>query len=126
MKTHVTNNSITRRQWFADVARATAVLLTARATANAGAEDNQPWIDAHSHIWTRNVQKFPLAEGATLDDLQPPSFTAEELLDVAHRHGVGRVVLIQHHTFHGWDNSYLVDAARHYPCLDTNVKSRSL
>lgn len=74
-----------------------------------------PWIDAHSHIWTRDVKKFPLAETATLDDLKPPSFTAEELLKLAHRHGVGRVVLIQHHTFHGWDNAYLIDAARRYP-----------
>jgi predicted TIM-barrel fold metal-dependent hydrolase len=74
-----------------------------------------PWIDAHSHIWTRDVQRFPLANGSTVDDLAPPSFTAEELLEVAHRSRVGRVVLIQHHRYHGWDNSYLIDAAHRSP-----------
>ncbi len=72
-------------------------------------------IDAHSHIWTRDVKRFPLAKGATVDDLDPPSFTAEELLEVARPVGVNRVVLIQHHTYHGYDNSYLIDAARRYP-----------
>jgi hypothetical protein len=33
-------------------------------------------IDAHSHIWTRDVTKFPLADGQTVEDLDPPSFTA--------------------------------------------------
>lgn len=78
-------------------------------------DEEHPWIDAHSHIWTRDVEKFPLAKGATVDDLAPQSFTAEELLEVAHRENVGRVVLIQHHRYHGWDNSYLTDAARRYP-----------
>ena len=78
-------------------------------------DEKHPWVDAHSHIWTRDIEKFPLAKGATLDDLAPPSFTAEELLKVAQRENVGRAVLIQHHTYHGWDNSYLIDAARRYP-----------
>jgi predicted TIM-barrel fold metal-dependent hydrolase len=69
------------------------------------------YIDAHSHIWTRDVEKFPLAEGKTVDDLDPASFTDEELLEVARPEGVGRVVLIQHHIYHGWDNTYLIDAA---------------
>jgi predicted TIM-barrel fold metal-dependent hydrolase len=82
----------------------------------AGAENIKAgWIDAHSHIWTRDVEKFPLAAGQTVDDLAPPSFTAEELLKLAATEGVTRAVLIQHHIYHGWDNSYLIDAARRYP-----------
>ncbi|WP_240928363.1 amidohydrolase family protein [Thalassoroseus pseudoceratinae] len=73
------------------------------------------WIDAHSHIWTRDVERFPLAEGQTVADLAPPSFTAEELLEVAGKENVSRVVLIQHHIYHGWDNSYLIWAAKEYP-----------
>ena len=72
-------------------------------------------VDAHSHIWTRDVKHFPLATGKTVDDLKPPSFTAEELLAVAKPEGVGRVVLIQHHTYHSWDNAYLIDAAKRFP-----------
>ena len=39
----------------------------------------------------------------------------QECLKEVRQHGVGRVVLIQHHLYHGWDNSYLIDAARRYP-----------
>ena len=73
------------------------------------------WIDAHSHIWTRDVEKFPLEKSQTVADLDPPSFTAEELIKVATPEDVDRVVLIQHHLYHGWDNSYLIDAAERYP-----------
>jgi predicted TIM-barrel fold metal-dependent hydrolase len=72
------------------------------------------FIDAHSHIWTRDVGKFPLAAGRTVADLAPPSFTAEELLAVARPEHVGRVVLICHHPHYGFDNAYLIDAAARY------------
>ena len=73
------------------------------------------WIDAHSHIWTRDVKSYPLAKGKTVADLDPPSFTTEELIKTAKPHGVTRVVLIQHHTYYGWDNSYMTDTAKKYP-----------
>jgi predicted TIM-barrel fold metal-dependent hydrolase len=73
------------------------------------------WIDAHSHIWTRELKRFPLAKGRTVQDLDPPSFTTEELIKTASPEGVDRVVLIQHHIFYGWDNSYMTDATRRYP-----------
>ncbi len=73
------------------------------------------YIDAHSHIWSRDVEKFPLANDNTVDDLDPTSFNVQELFNTCEPHGVDRVVLIQHHTYHGWDNSYLVDAARRHP-----------
>jgi predicted TIM-barrel fold metal-dependent hydrolase len=72
-------------------------------------------VDAHSHIWTRDTDAFPLKEGTTKADLAPSSFTAEELLAAARPLGIGRVVLIAHHTYYGFDNSYLIDAARRYP-----------
>ena len=73
------------------------------------------WIDAHSHIWGRDIERFPLAPGQTLEDLAPPSFTGEELLAQAQPLGVQRGVLIQHSIYHLFDNSYLIEAARQQP-----------
>lgn len=81
------------------------------------ADDKLPWIDAHSHIWPPDVDKYPLAPGKTKKDLAPPSFTDEELMAIARPEGVGRVVLIQHSNYHLWDNSYLLDAVRRHPKL---------
>ena len=74
-----------------------------------------PWIDAHSHIWSQDTERFPLVNGQTKQDLDPPSFTDDELMAVARPEGVGRVVLIQHSVYHLFDNSYLVDAVRRHP-----------
>ena len=73
------------------------------------------FIDAHSHIWPPDDAKYPLANGQTVADLDPPSFTADELMAVAGPEGVDRVVLIQHSIYHGFDNSYLVDAYHQHP-----------
>ena len=73
------------------------------------------WVDAHSHIWSRDVERFPLAKGQTIDKLDPPSFTPEELFQVARPVGVTHAVLIQHDIFHAFDNSYLIHAAQTFP-----------
>ena len=73
------------------------------------------WIDPHSHIWSRDLKRFPLTAGSTLKDLDPPSFTTAELQKVMQGNGIDRAVLIQHHLYHGYDNSYLLDAARRHP-----------
>lgn len=90
--------------------------MTALASTTAAA-DSKPagYIDAHSHIWTRDVAKYPLAGKQTVDDLKPGSFTAEELLELAGKNGVGRVVLIQHKPYHGLDNSYITDSIAKFP-----------
>jgi predicted TIM-barrel fold metal-dependent hydrolase len=72
-------------------------------------------IDAHSHIWTREVVQFPLFAGVSLGDLDPGSFTAEDLLAESQAAGVERVVLIGHDVFHGYDNSYMLNAASRFP-----------
>lgn len=73
------------------------------------------WIDAHSHIWTRDVKNYPLAKGQTVNDLHPESFTTEELLATAGKEGVARVVLIAHNRYYRFDNSYMTDSVRKYP-----------
>ena len=104
--------NLSRRHWLGGTA---AALVLAPSLSAQGNADEPDWIDAHSHIWTRDVAAFPLAPGKTVEDLEPASFTAEELIDLAQQHGVGRVVLIQHHPYHGWDNSYVLSAAERYP-----------
>ena len=72
------------------------------------------YIDAHSHIWTPDTQKYPLAAGFFRDMMQPPSFTDDELMALAEPVGVNRVVLIQM-SFYGFDNSYMLDAIKKHP-----------
>lgn len=98
-----------------DLLKAGAVTLAMGALLPAAEKTETGWIDAHSHIWGREVAKFPLANGQTLDDLAPPSFTSEELLATCQPENVQRVVLIQHHIYHGWDNTYLIHEAGRYP-----------
>jgi len=72
------------------------------------------YIDAHSHVWTPDIKKYPLAPGRKVSEMQPPSFTAEELQAQMMTVGVNRVVLIQM-SFYGFDNSYMLDSMAKYP-----------
>lgn len=76
--------------------------------------DLEPYIDAHSHIWTPDVAHYPLAPGFAVADMQPRSFTAEELLAVCRPAGVGRVNLIQM-SYYAFDNRYMLDMIKLYP-----------
>lgn len=71
-------------------------------------------IDAHSHVWTDDHARYPLAPGHGPEELEPPRFTPEDLLAMARPSAVDRVVLIQH-SAHVVDNSYVLDCARRYP-----------
>src|SRR6516165_10654476 len=74
----------------------------------------EPYIDAHSHVWTPDVAHYPLAPGWRVGDMQPRSFTAEELLAQCRPAGVGRVNLIQM-SFYEFGNRYLLDMIKLYP-----------
>jgi predicted TIM-barrel fold metal-dependent hydrolase len=74
----------------------------------------EPYIDAHSHIWTPDVARYPLAQGFAPADMKPRSFTAEELLEHCRPAGVGRVNLIQM-SFYAFDNRYMLDMIAKYP-----------
>lgn len=67
------------------------------------------FIDAHSHIWTPDTERYPLAAGFFRANMNPPSFTTEELSRQSIPVGVNRIVLIQM-SFYGFDNSYMLDA----------------
>ena len=118
--TSQTSNSVDRRRCLqaGGIALAASTMgtpLLENAALPAQDRTSSGWIDAHSHIWTRDVKKFPLAKGQTVADLDPPSFTSEELIQTAAAENVQRAVLIQHHIYHGWDNRYLIHAAERYP-----------
>lgn len=107
---------LTRRQVLAaGVSAAATCLFPRNSAAVEESKIKEPYIDAHSHVWSPDTDKWPLAKGKTRADLAPTSFTPEELLSVAQPEAVGRVVLIQHHIYHGWDNRYLIDCAKRFP-----------
>src|SRR5262249_32604385 len=66
------------------------------------------FIDAHVHVWTPDTSHYPLARGYRKEDMQPPSFTPEDLFKHTRPNGVSRINLIQM-SFYGFDNSYMID-----------------
>ena len=84
------------------------------------AEAKQGCIDAHVHVWTPDLARYPLAAGWTKDKMEPPNFTPEELLALARPCGVNRIVLIQM-SFYGFDNSYMLDTMRRFPGVFSGV-----
>jgi len=66
------------------------------------------FIDAHVHVWTPDTSHYPLAAGYKKADMQPPSFTPEQLFKHTRPAGVERINLIQM-SFYGFDNRYLLD-----------------
>src|SRR5919106_750551 len=71
-------------------------------------------VDAHVHVWTSDVQRYPLAPRWTIRDMDPPSFTPEELLAECRPAGVGRINLVQM-SFYEDDHRYLLDTVARYP-----------
>jgi predicted TIM-barrel fold metal-dependent hydrolase len=110
------NPLFSRREWLTAAATVGGAAMLHSLPANAaGPAPEHPLIDAHSHVWSPDTAKWPLANNKTKADLDPPSFTPEELLALAHPQKIGRVVLIQHNTYHSWDNRYLIDCAARFP-----------
>ena len=66
------------------------------------------FVDAHVHVWTPDVQHYPLAPAFKPADMKPPSFTPEELFRHCKPAGVDRINLIQM-SFYGSDNRYMLD-----------------
>jgi L-fuconolactonase len=79
--------------------------------------NNPGHIDAHSHIWTPDVKRFPLAPGKTVADLKPRSFTPETLIALGKTENVTRHVLISHGPYYSFNNDYLIYAAKKFPSV---------
>jgi predicted TIM-barrel fold metal-dependent hydrolase len=65
------------------------------------------YIDAHVHVWTPDVQHYPLAAGYKPADMKPPSFTPEELFRHCKPAGVERINLTQM-SFYGFENQLTI------------------
>ncbi|MBX3442599.1 MAG: amidohydrolase [Planctomyces sp.] len=108
-------SSLSRREFLGRASAALAVATVAGGTARAQSDVEAGFVDAHSHIWTTDLERYPLAGGQPVSVLAPRSFTAEELLAIVRPLGVSRVVLIQHKPYHGLDNRCLADAMAEHP-----------
>ena len=87
------------------------------------AKDDKPtpgYIDAHVHVWTPDTKTYPLAKGYKKSDMQPASFTPEELFSHCKPHGVTRIVLIQM-SYYRYDNSYMLDMIRKHQGVFSGV-----
>ena len=65
-------------------------------------------IDAHVHVWTPDLDKYPLAPGFKREDMKPASFTPDQLFAHTRPEGVSRIVLIQM-SYYRADNRYMLD-----------------
>ncbi|MFG1214346.1 amidohydrolase family protein [Xanthobacter flavus] len=72
-------------------------------------------IDAHSHCWGGDLARYPMVNGQTARDRDPPDYDIDTVLARETAIGVARVVLVQHIGYFGFDSSYLTDAARAHP-----------
>src|SRR5689334_16909484 len=89
------STSFTRREFVKQTALGAAGAIAMSNANSAAADTKSGWIDAHVHVWTPDTAKYPLGPGFTKENMQPPSFTPEELLALARPCGVSRIVLIQ-------------------------------
>ena len=78
------------------------------------------YIDAHVHVWTDDLDAYPLAEAYTKSDMQPETFYPEDILRHALPSGVNRVVLIQM-SYYGFDNSYMLDVMEKQPDVFSGI-----
>src|SRR5215472_7163428 len=69
------------------------------------------FIDAHVHVWTDDLDHFPLASEFRPSDMNPRSASPDDILDHARLSAVDRAVLIQM-SYYGSDNSYMLEVIR--------------
>lgn len=106
---------LTRRQILQVGMAAGLIAVQSSAPCNAiGPPTTSGWIDAHVHVWTPDLQAYPLAPGFQRQDMKPSSFTPEQLMQHAAPSGVTRVVLIQM-SYYQFDNRYMLDVIANEP-----------
>lgn len=110
--------SLNRRHFLRAAALTTAGVVAGCQT-TAAVADRQD-IDAHVHVWTPDLGRYPIHASFKREDLQPASFTPEQLFAHTRPNGVRRVVLIQM-SFYQFDNRYMLDALRQFPGVFSGV-----
>lgn len=77
-------------------------------------------IDAHVHVWTSDTARYPIDTGFQVSEMQPASFTPEQLFTHTRLNGVDRVVLIQM-SYYGFNNEYMLESLRRFPKVFSGV-----
>src|SRR5262249_16231639 len=101
-------------RWLTVLACIAFLVGDATAQTSKKGDKKMTFIDAHVHVCTPDTTRYPLAAGYKKENMEPPSFTPEELFKHCKPAGVGRIALIQI-SFYGFDNSYMLDAIAKYP-----------
>lgn len=109
-----------RRRFLQSAMALSSTAILARGTSSYASNADPNWIDAHVHVWTPDIAKYPLAKGFSKSDMQPASFTPEELFAHCKPCGVNRIVLIQM-SYYQYDNSYMLDVIRKHPGVFSGV-----
>ena len=65
-------------------------------------------VDAHIHVWTGDMERYPLVPGFAKKDLWLPSFTPADHVAYSHSVGPVRLNLVQMF-WYGTDHSYILD-----------------
>lgn len=89
---------------------------SSRATGGDGSDRGvAPIVDAHMHVWSRDLVRFPFSHPYNPDFKPPPvAGTAEMLLQEMDQYGVDYAVLVQP-IYLGWDNRYLAECIKTWP-----------
>jgi predicted TIM-barrel fold metal-dependent hydrolase len=77
-------------------------------------------IDAHVHVWSPDTQRYPISGRFQKSDMQPASFTAEQLFSHCRPAGVERIVLIQM-SFYEFDHTYMLEVMQAHPGVFSGV-----
>jgi predicted TIM-barrel fold metal-dependent hydrolase len=107
-------HEITRRDWMTSVAAAGLAAATSSRVRAAAPKLHGRIIDAHVHIWSSDIEKFPLWPGFTREDQWYFSYSAEEVLAHCMPAGIRRINLVQM-TCYGTDLRYIIDVIKRYP-----------
>ena len=111
------HSKLARRSFVGGIVGTAAVIATAPVeNALLYANDDNPkgWIDAHVHVWHPDTKKYPLGSSFSTTDMQPPSFTADQLFSHCRPSNVKRIVLIQMN-FYEYDHKYMLEAMTTHP-----------
>ncbi|QDV27544.1 4-sulfomuconolactone hydrolase [Aureliella helgolandensis] len=113
-----------RRQFVSGAVAAASLIgttqLNATPQATAPAQQDTGWIDAHVHVWHPDTTRYPISTRFKTTDMQPASFTPEELFANCKPAGVKRIVLIQM-SFYEFDHRYMLEAMRAHPGVFSGV-----
>jgi len=118
MNTSKTPASLSRRHFVSTALG--AAISTQLANGAAAPNLTEGDIDAHVHVWTPDVEKYPLASGYAKKDMAPASFTPDALFAQCRPLGVSRITLIQM-SYYRFDNRYMLDSMAAHPGVFSGV-----